>query len=224
MINFFRLLFLLLSINLFSCKNLTTGKIDEGTIEYEISYPNPEETTISTELMPKSLIYKFKDGYTLSTISASMGVFNTYVITNRDNKTLTQALSIMGKKFKVEYNADQINKMIELEPKMNIELSEETKMIAGYKCKKALCSFPDTTLPALEIYYTNEIRQENANWYSVYKKIDGVLMEFYIKRYDINMKLTAKSVLKDPIEENTFKLEGDYKPVSASEMDSYFKI
>jgi hypothetical protein len=38
------------------------------------------------------------------------------------------------------------------------------------------------------------------------------------------MKLTAKNVLKDPVDNKVFQLEGDYKTVSAAEMDSYFKI
>jgi GLPGLI family protein len=218
-------LFLFLTLfSFFSCKNLTTDKIVEGTIEYEISYPFPEETTISAELMPKTLTYQFKEGYTLSTIAASMGVFNTYIITDREKKKITQGLSIMGKKYKVEFDKDKIAEMVGMEPKMNIQLTEDTKMIAGYKCKKAICTFPDTTLPALEVFYTNDIMQEKANWYSTYKEIDGVLMEFYIKRYDIHMKLTAKNVLKDPVDNKVFQLEGDYKTVSAAEMDSYFKI
>ena len=219
-----RFVFILFCVSLFSCKNLTTEKIEEGTIEYEISYPFPNESSISAELMPSTLVYQFKEGYTLSTISASMGVFNTYIITDRDNKKLTQGLKIMGKKYKVEFDQKQINEMIAMEPKMKIQLTEETKVIAGYKCKKAICSYPDTTLPSLEVFYTNDIKQDKANWYSTYKEIDGVLMEFYVKRYGIHMKLIAKSVLKDPVENNIFKLDGDYKSISAAEMDSYFKI
>ncbi len=219
-----RLLILVFSISFFSCKNLTTDSIEEGTIEFEISYPFPNETTISSELMPKTLVYQFKDGYTLSTISASMGVFNTYVITDRDQKKITQGLSIMGKKYKVEFDKNKIAEMVAMEPEMEIQLTKETKMIAGYKCKKAICTYADTTLPAIEIFYTNDIKQDKANWYSIYKDIDGVLMEFYIKRYDIHMKLTAKNVLKDPIDSKIFQLEGEYKTVSAEEMDGYFKI
>lgn len=224
MVKISRFVFVLFCLSFFSCKNLTTGKIEEGTIEYDISYPFPNETSISTELMPSTMVFQFKDGYTLSTISASMGVFNTYIITDRSQKKLTQGLKIMGKKYKVEFDQKQIDEMIALEPNMKIQLTNDSKMIAGYSCKKAICTFPDTTLPSLEIFYTNDIKQEKPNWYSTYKEIDGVLMEFYIKRYGIQMKLTAKNVLKDPVESSIFKLEGDYKSISVAEMDSYFKI
>jgi glucosamine--fructose-6-phosphate aminotransferase (isomerizing) len=58
----------------------------------------------------------------------------------------------------------------------------------------------------------------------IYKGIDGMLMEYRVKRYGITMKFTAKTVSPDGADDIVFKLEGDYKDIPAAEMDGYFKM
>jgi len=38
------------------------------------------------------------------------------------------------------------------------------------------------------------------------------------------MKLTAKQVIKEPIENSVFEVGSDYNLISSAEMDSYFKM
>jgi hypothetical protein len=209
---------------LVSCKNFTTSEISEGIIEYDISYPFPEQITLSVDLMPKTLVYKFNEGFTHSSISAGMGALNTYVITDIDKQEIVQGLSILGKKYKIVYNREKIDSILNAEQLLGIEETGDTKVIAGYNCKKVICHFKDSILGKAEVYYTNEIKQKDANWYSIYNKIDGVLMEFYLKRYNIQMRMTAKNVQKEDVVPAQHKLGEEYKLISQQEMDSYFNM
>ncbi len=207
------------------CKtNLFTGKLSEGTIEYDITYIHPEELTMGADMMPKVMTYKFTEGLTSSGISAGMGILDSYVITDRENQSLVQTLSILGKKYKVSYGPKQIDSVLALEPKMKLIPSEETKKIAGYKCMKVTCDFEDPNMADVDVYYTNDIEVSQPNWYSTYKGIDGVMMEFYLYRYNIHMKLTAKQVIKESVESSVFEVSPEYKSISGAEMDSYFKM
>lgn len=219
-------LFFVISTFLFGCANLTTKEIERGTIEYEISYPNPAEVTMSMDLMPKTLTYRFKDKYTASEISAGMGALKTIVITDFEKKNIIQTLNLLGKKYKVEFGKASIDSMIASEPPLTIELTEETKKIAGYDCFKIKCSTKDASgaLINYDVYYTKSIKSPKANWFNMYKDIDGMLMEYRVKRYGITMQFKAKTVSPDGADDEVFKLEGEYKDIPAAEMDGYFKM
>ena len=209
-----------------SCKNFTTKEITQGTIEYDISYPNPNEVTMSMDLMPKTVTYHFNKNNTVSEITAGMGALKTMVLTDFEQKKITQTLNLLGKKYKVEFNKALIDSMNEAEPEIKFEVTTETKKIAGYDCLKMKCSTKDSNGALLnyDIYYAPSINVPNVNWFGIYSKVNGMLMEYNVKRYGIHMRFTAKSVSPDGAGDEVFKLEGDYKNISISEMDSYFKM
>ena len=219
-------LFFVVILFLQSCTNLTTKEIERGTIEYEISYPNPTEVTMSMDLMPKTLTYRFKEKNTASEISAGMGALKTIVLTDFEKKNIIQTLNLLGKKYKVEFGKEAIDSMIAAEPPLTIKLTEETKKIAGYECYKVKCSTKDANgaLINYDAYYTKSIKSPKANWFNVYKDIEGMLMEYRVKRYGITMEFKAKSVSPDGADDEVFKLEGEYKDIPATEMDGYFKM
>lgn len=218
----FSLLFLCFS----GCKNLTTKEISSGVIEYEISYPNPSEVTMSMDLMPKTVTYRFNENKTCSEISAGMGALKTIVLTDYEKKNIIQTLNLLGKKYKVEFDQADIDSLNNAEPELKIEHTEETKKIAGYDCFKIKCSTKDATgaIVNFDVYYTKTIKAPHVNWFGIYKGIDGMLMQYRVKRYGITMNFTAKTVSAEGAENSAFELEGEYKDIPAAEMDGYFKM
>ena len=53
--------------------------------------------------------------------------------------------------------------------------------------------------------------------------IDGVLMEYQLKKFGLEMRFTAKMVKPEEIEDSTFELPADYKPISQQEMNELFE-
>lgn len=219
-------LFLIVTITLSACKNLTTKEIEQGVIEYDITYPNPSEVTMSMDLMPKSLTYRFNERSTCSEISAGMGALKTIVFTDYEKKSIIQTLNLLGKKYKVEFNQAAIDSMNKAEQAIKFVRTEETKKIAGYDCYKVKCSTKDANgaLINYEVYYTKAIKAPHVNWFNLYNEIDGMLMQYRVKRYGITMNFTAKTVSPDGADDSVFKLEGEYKDIPAAEMDGYFKM
>lgn len=219
-------LFILLLTSLIACKNLTTKEIDKGTIEYEISYPNPSEVTMSMDLMPKTVTYKFNQHKTCSEISAGMGALKTIVLTDFEKQNIIQTLNLLGKKYKVEFDKADIDSMNNAETAVKMDITDEVKKIAGYDCYKVKCSTKDSNgaLINYEVYYTKSIKAPHVNWFGMYKNIDGMLMEYRVKRYGITMNFKAKTVSPDGADDSAFQLEGEYKDIPAAEMDGYFKM
>ncbi len=209
-----------------ACKSFTNKEISHGTIEYTITYPNPGEITMSMDLMPKTAIYKFNTTQTCTEISAGLGALKTKVITDSNKKTIIQTLNLLGKKYKISFNDAQIDSINKTEPELKMEFLEAKKTIAGYECKKAKCTTVDESGAIInyEVYYTQGIKTEQANWFNHYKPIQGMLMKYRVKRYGITMDLTAKTVSPEGAAPEEFSLEDDYKTIPAAEMESYFKM
>jgi hypothetical protein len=218
--------FILLLFCISACKNLTTKEISSGVIEYDITYPNPSEVTMSMDLMPKSVTYRFNENKTCSEISAGMGALKTIVLTDFEKKNIIQTLNLLGKKYKVEFDKADIDSINNAESALKLELTEETKKIAGYDCYKVKCTTKDTNgaIINFDVFYTKTIKSPHVNWFGMYKEIDGMLMEYRVKRYGITMNFKAKTVSEEGADDEAFQLEGEYKDIPAAEMDGYFKM
>lgn len=197
-------------------KNLT-----EGIIEYDamaVDQSNP-----MASLAPSKMTFRFKDDKFSAEMTAGMGMFTTTFISDRNAKTLTQLVRLLNKKYCLTLDSLAIKKENDALPIMKIEKSKETKMIAGYKCTKATVSFPDDIHPTFTVYYTTDIHLTDPNWNSPFSKIEGVLMEYQVDRYGMEMKFTAKKVTKTEVEDSNFEIPEGYKAVTIEYMNEIFQ-
>ena len=195
------------------------GFISEGMITYDAEVLDTESPMAS--LAPSKMTIKFKDNKSAAEMSAGMGLLTTSFISDPGPKTFTQLIRLMNKKFSVIQNSTEIKKENEL---FNLEIvpTKETKMIAGYKCIKAKVHYKGGEPSDYDVYYTAGLNIKNPNFANPYYMIDGVLMEYKIKKFGLEMKFTASSVVKQPVEDATFELPKDYKQISQEEMTELF--
>jgi GLPGLI family protein len=218
--NFLFLLFILFSVS--SCRELTDEKyISEGIIEYEISYPESENDNLMVSLLPKTMTFKFKKEKVAFDFSGGMGMFKATFVSDLEEKTMLHMVKILNKKYAIIFNQNEVHGIDEF-PEMRIEFTSEEKEIAGYKCKKAIITFPEDEHTSFSIYYTEDINLPSPNWSTPYKDIKGVLMEYQMKRYNMEMKFTAISVEKADIDDSDFHRPEDYKIITKQEMDELF--
>lgn len=210
------LLSLLFILFLAGCKPLDEKFLSEGSIEYDASVVDPNSPM--ADMAPSSMTIKFKNNMSCVEMNAGMGLFSTAFITNPETKTLIQLVRLMNKKFSLVQNEEQLKKENEL---FNLEIipTKQTKLIAGYKCKKAVAHYKGGNSPDFDIYYTQDLNIKNPNFANPYSMIDGVLMEYQMKKFGVEMKFTAKSVLKGDIDDSTFNLPQDYKAITNKEMN-----
>jgi preprotein translocase subunit SecD len=130
----------------------------------------------------------------------------------------------MGRKYAIKETAAEIQKDMEKEPAVKVEVTNETKTIAGYVSKKAMVtSEQDGEKTVYEVWFTNEIGSKDANFDNpLYKDIDGVLMEFLMKTPQITMKFTVSSVEKKSVSAKEFEIPAEYKLTTKEELKSKF--
>jgi GLPGLI family protein len=196
------------------------NRISEGVILYDAELVDTNSPM--ADMMPNKMTVKFKNNKTIVQMSAGMGLLTMSFISDPETKTFTQVVKFTGSPGKAAIqNADEIQKENEL---FNIEIipSNETKMIAGYNCKKARIHYKGGDPADFDIYYTTELNIKNSNFSNPYYKLDGVLMEYRIKKAGLEMQFVATSVTKEPVEDAVFQISPDVKVISPEEMTDIF--
>jgi len=216
-----KLLVLLLFTSVFyiSCINNSEKFISEGVITFDAEVINKNHPFAG--LAPSEMTTYFKKNHFHSEMS-TMGIFVSKFITNPDNKTFISMVRLFDVKNALIENEKAINEELALYELELIE-TDESKIIAGYNCKKVIAVKKNQPNEKFEVFYTNELDIENPNFSTPYEKIDGVVMKFRLKKLDLEMEFTANSVKKETVDQQLFELPKDYKIVSKEEMREFFK-
>ena len=198
-----------------ACKtDVFSGKLDEGTIEYDMIYLQSEKENPIISLLPTTMILKIKDNKSIQKIEGWMGVFQMAGIARRDENYKAAYLKIMGEKYVFETTMDGPAFGFDEYPKMKLVPSDSTKIICGYKCKAYDVFLNDSSAAAFTIYYTNEIKLDNANCNNPFNEVKGVLLEYKMKFQRIPIHIKAKKVINEEIPDDEFVVPAGYKKVS----------
>jgi GLPGLI family protein len=202
-----------------SCKYANPKYINEGVIVYDAK--PVDESNPMAGLAPGKMTVKFKDNKLAAEMS-TMGVFTTTFIFNPAKKTLTQLVKVFDVKqacIDDEKSIAEENKKYEL----NFEETNDKKEIAGYTCKKAIATMADDPSVKFDVYYTEELNISNPNAHTPYSKLNGMLMQYRLKKFGLELEFIAKGVEKEKIANEEFELPAYYKVISKQEMDEFFK-
>ncbi len=196
----------------------TENSLTEGLIEYNITVVDISHPMAG--FAPSSATVKFKESKFELEMS-TMGIFNTTFISNPSNQTLTQMVKFMDIKsacIQKKTDLDSENGGYELK----LEETKETKKIAGYNCKKVKASLLSNPAVKFDVYYTNELGMENINELSPYRSIKGMLMQYRVKKFGLELCFTADVVKNTPVKDDAFEVPAYYKIITRKEMQELF--
>lgn len=195
-------IFIVLIFLSLSCKkHKPEGIFESGRIDYKITYLESNLTSISPSMLPKKMKLEFNTEYSTNVIEGFMGVFRLNNFTHFKNKRCSTLLEVLNKSY--IYFGKRGDEMCCFENMhdMLIDYTDETKIIAGLNCNKAIITFRNSD-ETFDVYYTNDINLANPNMTNPYKKIDGVLLEFQLSIKGLKMRFTAENFeksLKNPL-------------------------
>lgn len=214
---FISLIFILL---FYSCNSSFFKKgIKEGVIHYDITYFESDGENPLIALLPTSMQIKFKNNSSCGQIEGWMGIFKSSYISNFDKKTNSSLLKVMDKKFNFEVKFGEPSYGFDEMPGVKIDITKETKMIAGYKCTRAKVTYGEAKKDTFSIFFTKDIIINNPNWNNPFKTIDGVLMEFQASMRNVRMKCVASKVEEVKVPDTEFQVPAGYRNVSREEME-----
>lgn len=186
-------------------------KTFEGTVKFAITYGDlPPEMAGYEAMLPKELTTKIKNGNSKTEQSTAMGTNIT--IADKDGNA-TILMNMMGQKVAIKESAkdkkQENNKPI-------ITYIDETKEIAGYKCKKAELKFADTD-EVMVVYYTEDISTLATNPQIGVNGLKGFMMEYSLENQGIEMTISASTVTKEKISDAEFIVPSDYEVMTKEE-------
>ncbi len=210
---------LLAFVLLYSCKEIQhKDRIKEGYIEYNIEYLDDSLDSFMIGLMPKKMTIKFKNNNTINKIEGFSGIVSfTHIQNYRDKKNIT-LVKVLNKKYKYIEKINDESLFFENLPGMKIEPIDTVVEICGFNSKMAKISVPETKIEPFYVFYTNDIIINNVNALTPFKEIDGVLLEFQIKFYDMNMRLTANKIQEAEISDDEFDVPKGYTAINRKTM------
>lgn len=212
---------IVLTFSFVSCSDgVNETSISEGVIEYDAQVVDKSHPMAG--LAPSTMSMYFKKNLYCSEMS-TMGMFNSKFVANPNTKTFTTMVKILNDKNACIEGVKEIKADIEAH-KLILEETKETKVIAGYKCKKVKATSVTDPSDTFDVYYTDEFRVKNANYSTPYENLKGLVMVFRLEKFGMEMEFTAKSVKKVEVPDAMFELPGFYKIISKQEMDEFFKF
>ncbi|MCK9202826.1 MAG: DUF4412 domain-containing protein [Bacteroidales bacterium] len=194
----------------------------EGIITFKITYPDNKFSESQMAMFPKVLTVSIRG--LKSRTDMQIGGINTVEITDYESKSKVSLLNMMGQKYAIKQTTADIEKDLSKGGVTTVELSGETKIIAGYTCKKAIVTVNDDGIKTkFEVFYSSELGSKLSNFDNpVYKDIDGVLLEFSVQNQNVNMKFTASSVDKKNVPAKDFEIPSDYVLTTKDELKTKF--
>jgi hypothetical protein len=202
---------------LLSCDSNDFKNQPQGVIEYSVAYIS-NKSGIPTNFLPKKAILKFKAHKSITSIDGFMGMFCFSNICDFRKYTNTMILKVMDKKYFYPGSKYEPPFFFDSIKNINIEFVNETKIIAGLLCKKAIISYKNPNQTPLEVYYTEQIRIKNPNKSTPFNQINGVLIQFNIQMSNIEMHLLATRYHNENISDELFKIPKEYRKVSREKM------
>jgi GLPGLI family protein len=193
----------------------------EGKITFSIDFPGMQDPQTKA-MLPTEAVSYFKNKKSRMEMTMMMGMTNT-TISDADAGTAVILMDMMGQKYAVSTDKAATDKESkELESKAKVSVSNETKVIAGYTCKKAIIEFPSEKNPKemskMTVWFTKEIDLTKGYVKGPMGKIDGSVLEFSMNEGPMAMVLSAKDVVKVKVADDKFVVPDGYKKVTQDEL------
>lgn len=184
----------------------------EGTITYEMVYENlSPQIKPQAGMLPKSAVLDVKGELSKTTTPNAMGG-ETVIIQNTSTEETLQLMNMMGMKIAVKMTAEQ-KKELQGDEKPEIELTDETKEILGYTCKKAIVTDKDNN--EVEVYYTDEIDAKSS---SSIEGIKGFPMQIIVVQDMFTLTQTVTEVKKGKVKKIKMVIPSDFELKTIEEL------
>lgn len=190
------------------------SKLFEGHIFYDVKVEGDIEPNMAARMPSKFNIY-FKGEKIRAEQVSSMG--NSVVISDFASKEQIILLDMMGQKYAIKSTKEETEKGLEGTPTATIDRKEGAKTIAGYNCKYAEYNVDGKTS---SVYYTEDLSIPNSNWYSQFKDMSNVLLEYtQVVGEDDEIKLitTATEVKQEKVKDSMFTVPAGYEQISITD-------
>ncbi|MGB1103691.1 MAG: hypothetical protein ACPG21_08685 [Crocinitomicaceae bacterium] len=187
--------------------------MQEGEVEYLITYPNIEVTGFMEAILPKSMTIVFK-GTKMKTIISKGEIFSTEVISDEVDKSMEMRFDMGDKLYYVELTKDDLNELLHSQPTYNINKTEDSDSLVGLYAESYSVDCPDDTITHNNAWFTKALAPQDACWFSSYNTIEGFPLVYDVERYGVLMHIEAIDCRKREVKDSEFDRDPSLEPIS----------
>ena len=208
-------LFTLLTV-LLACKE---NKINQGEIEYKITYPyNPNVTGVMQMMLPKEMNVKFKNTKMIATIKRGK-MFTTQIVSDEQTQELEMRLKFGSDILNTFLTPEDVDLFLSTQPQYEISKPSKADSLVGCSTIKYTVDCKEDTIPPFDSYFTEDFTCQNASWFTAYNGAKGVPLVYLIDRFGIIMKVEATKFTPKEIKDKDFEPTEKYETVSFKKYD-----
>lgn len=206
------------TLALFTITTISAQKQDakgsfEGIIKYGISFEGSGLPQEAMAMLSGAEAVTYIKG-DQRRMDLNMAIQSTTAITDPKTKSVITLMDVMGQKYLIRITEADLKKEEATAPELTIKYLDETKEIAGYKCKKAEITMKtkEGKTDVVYVYYTDEIPASEVK--APYKGLKGFPMEYQMNQGGLRMTFTTKSVSKEAVAAGKFEIPAGYTEIT----------
>jgi GLPGLI family protein len=190
----------------------------EGRIVYKINIKgdfSPQEKM----MLPNEAKLFTKGENSRMEMSLGLGM-STTTISDLKTGDAVSLMNFLGSKYAIESKGADANRD-EYMKNANLEITKESKAIAGYSCQKAIVTYTDPQTKntnEMEVWFTKELNFNNDFVKGPFQKIEGAMLEFNLIQQGLNMNFQATLVSLEKVNDKQFEVPEGYKKLTQEEL------
>ena len=195
------------------------SKVQEGEIEYVVTYPHTELEGFVSAILPEKMVLIFKGSKVKSEIKRGR-IFQTEIVSYEKDRSIEMRLDFGNDDYYATLTKEDIDKLIASQPKYKIEATGEADSVNGLFGKAYTVKNPVDSITHVNSWFCEDLAPEKAYWYSSYKEINGVPLVFDIERYGIIMHMEISKFTAREVKDEEFARNPDLKEVTFEEYEA----
>ncbi len=209
-------LFFTLLLIVTGCKD---SKIQQGEIEYEITYPYSDLSGIMDVMLPKKMTVKFKGDKMIASIEKGK-IFRTDIVSSASSKKISTRLDFGSEKIEANLSEEDLKTLISNQPTYNVKATGKVDTIAGLEATYFTTTSSNEKIGEFKCAFSNNISIEDTEWFTSYMGAKGVPLIYIIERYGIVMHLRATKFKSREVEDKEFNAEEGFKTISYTKYEN----
>lgn len=212
-------LFLIIAPVLLVLMSCEPEKIQEGEVEYAITYPHSEVSGFMQAILPETMTITFK-GTKMKTTIARGEIFTTEIISDEADRSVEMRLDFGDQLYYTVLNQDEVQEMISSQPRYQLKDLGKSDSISGMYAASYSVECATDTIPLSNAWFTEDLVFTNAYWFTPYAETKGFPLIYDAGRYGVMMHLEAAKLTKREVKETEFDRDPALIKVSFEEYEA----
>lgn len=152
----------------------------------------------------------------LSRSEMNSALFSTTTIHDAKSGSAVVLREVSGQKILIRMTPENWVEKNKKYQGIQFKQTNETKVIAGYKCQKAEATLADGT--GFSVYYTTDIVPENKEYDYMFRTLNGLPLEWELTQGKLQIKFTLSKINMNPVPASRFDIpKSGYRELSYEE-------